>query len=102
MAMPAYVASQQALTCKLITNYPGNSGTNVPTHMATVLLFDEATGSIRAVSACHLAAQTPTCRHKPPRIIRLGDILVPRFLWHFTKNISEDCSSVSFQVEILK
>ena len=56
MAMPAYVASQRALACKLITNFPANSGRNLPSHMATIILFDEATGAIQAVSFYHLAA----------------------------------------------
>jgi len=49
MAMPAYVASQRALACKLITNFPANSGRNLPSHMATIILFDEATGAIQAM-----------------------------------------------------
>lgn len=60
MAMPAYVASQRALACKLLTNFPANSGRNKATHMATILLFDEETGTVQAVSTCHLVAQLRT------------------------------------------
>lgn len=47
--MPAYVASRKALACKLVTFYPDNASKNVDTHNATILLFDESTGVIKAV-----------------------------------------------------
>ena len=55
MAMPAYMASRRALACKLVTFYPDNGAKRLDTHMATILLFDEATGMIKAVSLCHLS-----------------------------------------------
>ena len=48
-AMPAYVSSRHALACKLVTFYPGNAAKNMDTHMATILLFDETSGTIKAV-----------------------------------------------------
>lgn len=45
-AMPAYVGS--ALACKLVSFYPENAIKGIPTHQATVLLFDEATGRLKA------------------------------------------------------
>ena len=45
--MPAYVGS--ALACKLVSFYPENAIKGIPTHQATVLLFDEATGRLKAV-----------------------------------------------------
>jgi ornithine cyclodeaminase/alanine dehydrogenase-like protein (mu-crystallin family) len=40
--MPA--VAQDAMGLKLVSFYPGNAGTNIPTHMATVLLFRPETG----------------------------------------------------------
>lgn len=47
--MPAYVASRNALACKLVTFYPNNAAKEMDTHMAHVLLFDETSGEIKAV-----------------------------------------------------
>lgn len=47
--MPAYVASQGALACKMVSFYPDNSSKQISTHMATIILFDEQTGKMRAV-----------------------------------------------------
>jgi alanine dehydrogenase len=44
-AMPGYVPSLGALVCKLVSLFPGNAGTSVPTHQAVIALFDEQTGS---------------------------------------------------------
>jgi len=49
LAMPAYVASQNALACKLVSVYPDNAAKNLDTHMATIMLFDEQTGMLKAV-----------------------------------------------------
>src|SRR4051794_2267351 len=43
-AMPAYDPSNQALTTKLVSLFPGNAGTALPTHQAVILAFDPATG----------------------------------------------------------
>src|SRR2546430_294121 len=40
--MPA--ATQEAMGAKLVSFYPKNAGTEVPTHMASIALFDSATG----------------------------------------------------------
>ncbi|XP_046658134.1 ketimine reductase mu-crystallin-like isoform X1 [Daphnia pulicaria] len=48
-AMPAYVASRNALACKLVTFYPNNAAKEMDTHMAHVLLFDETSGEIKAI-----------------------------------------------------
>ena len=45
--MPAVAA--QAMGAKLVSFYPGNAGTGVPTHMAMVLLFRPETGEPLAV-----------------------------------------------------
>ncbi|XP_037008812.2 ketimine reductase mu-crystallin isoform X2 [Artibeus jamaicensis] len=48
--MPAYSAAEDALTTKLVTFYEGRSTTStVPSHQATVLLFEPRNGSLLAV-----------------------------------------------------
>ncbi|XP_006876030.1 PREDICTED: ketimine reductase mu-crystallin [Chrysochloris asiatica] len=48
--MPAYSAAEDALTTKLVTFYEGHSTTStVPSHQATVLLFEPSNGNLLAV-----------------------------------------------------
>ncbi|XP_038195706.1 ketimine reductase mu-crystallin [Arvicola amphibius] len=48
--MPAYSATEDALTTKLVTFYEGHSNTStVPSHQASVLLFEPSNGSLLAV-----------------------------------------------------
>ncbi|XP_006153331.1 ketimine reductase mu-crystallin isoform X2 [Tupaia chinensis] len=48
--MPAYSAAEDALTTKLVTFYEGHSTTStIPSHQATVLLFEPSNGSLLAV-----------------------------------------------------
>ncbi|KAI5756840.1 CRYM protein [Gulo gulo luscus] len=48
--MPAYSAAEDALTTKLVTFYEGHStASTVPSHQATVLLFEPSNGSLLAV-----------------------------------------------------
>ena len=44
-AMPGYVPSVGALTTKLVSLFPRNAGTAVPTHQAVIAAFDPADGS---------------------------------------------------------
>ena len=48
-AMPGYVPSREALVSKLVTLYPRNAGTDVPTHQATIAMFDPRTGTPTAL-----------------------------------------------------
>lgn len=49
--MPAYSATEDALTTKLVTFYEGlSNASTVPSHQATVLLFEPSNGSLLAVS----------------------------------------------------
>lgn len=43
-AMPAYDPANEALTTKLVSLFPGNVGTRLPTHQAVIAAFDPATG----------------------------------------------------------
>lgn len=48
--MPAYSATEDALTTKLVTFYEGHSNTStIPSHQASVLLFEPSNGSLLAV-----------------------------------------------------
>lgn len=48
-AMPGYVPSREALVAKLVTLFPGNAATSVPTHQAVIVAFDPRTGSPTAL-----------------------------------------------------
>jgi alanine dehydrogenase len=47
--MPAHIPSQAALGTKLVTVFNSNHARGLPSHFATVLLFDDKTGMLRAV-----------------------------------------------------
>lgn len=44
-AMPGYVPSLGVLVTKLVSLFPGNAGTSLPTHQAIIAVFDPETGS---------------------------------------------------------
>ncbi len=44
-AMPGYVPSLGALVSKLVSLFPRNAGTAIPTHQAVIAVFDPETGS---------------------------------------------------------
>jgi len=48
-AMPAYLPSAGALTTKLVSLFPQNAGTELPTHQAVIVAFDPATGEPAAL-----------------------------------------------------
>jgi alanine dehydrogenase len=43
-AMPAYVPTGGGLMTKLVSLFPGNAGTSLPTHQALVIVFDAESG----------------------------------------------------------
>lgn len=43
-AMPAYLPAASIVAAKLVSLFPGNAGTPLPTHQAVVVVFDAATG----------------------------------------------------------
>ena len=45
VAMPGYVPSLGALVCKLVSLFPCNAGSAIPTHQAVIAVFDPQTGS---------------------------------------------------------
>src|SRR5437762_11869485 len=56
--MPA--VAQEAMGLKLVSFYPGNAGTDVPTHMAMILLFRADTGEPLAVMDVRLITEMRT------------------------------------------
>jgi ornithine cyclodeaminase len=47
--MPAYLPRAHALTTKLVSVFPGNAGSALPTHQAVLVAFDAATGEPAAL-----------------------------------------------------
>lgn len=47
--MPAHIPSRSALGSKLVTVFNENGSRGLPTHFATVLLFDDQTGALTAI-----------------------------------------------------
>jgi ornithine cyclodeaminase/alanine dehydrogenase-like protein (mu-crystallin family) len=56
--MPA--VADEAMGAKLVSFYPGNAGTNVPTHLAMILLFRPDTGEPVAVMDGRLITEMRT------------------------------------------
>jgi ornithine cyclodeaminase len=68
-AMPGYTPAVAALACKLVTLFPHNAGTDLPTHQAVIAVFDPETGrpaalldgtaitAIRTGAGCALATR---------------------------------------------
>jgi alanine dehydrogenase len=48
-AMPGWVPSSGVLETKLVSLFPGNAGSHVPTHQAVIVVFDPETGSPSAM-----------------------------------------------------
>ncbi len=48
-SMPAYVGEPAAMGAKLVTIFHGNESQGLPTHLATILLLDPATGGLVAI-----------------------------------------------------
>jgi alanine dehydrogenase len=47
--MPAHLPARAALGSKIVTVFNGNHARDLPSHFATILLFDDATGELNAV-----------------------------------------------------
>ena len=54
------VAAEEAMGLKLVSFYPGNAGTSVPTHLAVILLFRPDTGEPLAVMDGRLITEMRT------------------------------------------
>jgi alanine dehydrogenase len=78
MAMPGYVPSQSSLVTKLVSVFPHNAGTGVPTHQAVIAVFDPATGTPVAMldGTVITAARTGACSALSVRLLALPDASV--------------------------
>jgi alanine dehydrogenase len=47
--MPAFITEPPVLGAKLVTVFASNAGAGLPTHLATILLFDSMTGELVAI-----------------------------------------------------
>jgi alanine dehydrogenase len=55
--MPAYVRDLPAIGAKVVTVFPGNAALDLPTHLATILLFSPQTGAlVSAVDGRYITA----------------------------------------------
>jgi alanine dehydrogenase len=77
-AMPGYVPSAGALACKLVSLFPGNAGTAVPTHQALIAVFDPVTGSpVAVVDGTEITAtRTAACSALSARLLAREDATV--------------------------
>jgi alanine dehydrogenase len=75
-AMPGYTPSAGALASKLVTLFPGNAGTALPTHQAVIAVFDPDTGRPAAlldgtaITAIRTGAGTHYLFRSPPGFSR--------------------------------
>ncbi|MBI3449752.1 MAG: ornithine cyclodeaminase family protein [Acidobacteria bacterium] len=58
--MPGHVPSMAALGVKVVTVAPGNADLHLPTHLATILLHDPATGALLALIDGRLVTEMRT------------------------------------------
>ena len=78
MAMPGYVPSQGALVSKLVSLFPRNAGTGIPTHQAVIAVFDAQTGSPAALldGTEITAVRTGACSALSARLLAREDASV--------------------------
>jgi alanine dehydrogenase len=77
-AMPGYVPSAGALMSKLVSLFPRNAGTPLPTHQAVIVVFDPATGEPTALldGTAITAARTGACSALSARLLAREDAAV--------------------------
>lgn len=70
-AMPGYVPSQNALVTKLVTLFPANAETSLPTHQAAIVVFDPGTGTPAALidGTVITAVRTGACSALSARLL---------------------------------
>ncbi|HEY5990664.1 MAG TPA: ornithine cyclodeaminase family protein [Streptosporangiaceae bacterium] len=74
-AMPGYLPSAQALMSKLVSLFPHNADTELPTHQAVIVAFDPATGEPAALldGTAITAARTGACSALSARLLARPD-----------------------------
>ncbi len=78
MAMPGYVPSLAALVSKLVSLFPHNASTAIPTHQAVIAVFDAETGSPAALpdGTEITAVRTGACSALSARLLAREDASV--------------------------
>ncbi len=78
LAMPGYVPSQRALVTKLVSLFPRNAGTEVPTHQAVIVAFNPDTGSPEVLmdGTEITAVRTGACSALSTRLLARADATV--------------------------
>ncbi|MFE6176142.1 ornithine cyclodeaminase family protein [Streptomyces sp. NPDC056464] len=77
-AMPGYVPSTDVLMAKLVSLFPHNAGTPLPTHQAVIVVFDSTTGMPAALldGTAITAARTGACSALSARLLAREDATV--------------------------
>ncbi|MET7293411.1 ornithine cyclodeaminase family protein [Streptomyces griseoloalbus] len=77
-AMPGFVPSAGVLASKLVSLFPHNAGTRLPTHQALIVMFDPATGEPVALldGTAVTAARTGACSALSARLLAREDASV--------------------------
>ncbi|MEU5052105.1 ornithine cyclodeaminase family protein [Streptomyces sp. NPDC021096] len=77
-AMPGYVPSAPVLMSKLVSLFPRNAGTALPTHQAVIMVFDPDTGEPTALldGTAITAARTAACSALSARLLAREDATV--------------------------
>ncbi|MEU9355997.1 ornithine cyclodeaminase family protein [Streptomyces griseoloalbus] len=77
-AMPGFVPSAGVLASKLVSLFPHNAGTRLPTHQALIVMFDPGTGEPVALldGTAITAARTGACSALSARLLAREDASV--------------------------
>jgi ornithine cyclodeaminase len=77
-AMPGYIPSARALTAKLVSLFPRNAGTSIPTHQAVIAVFDPDDGSpVALLDGTEITvARTAACSALSARLLAREDASV--------------------------
>ena len=77
-AMPGFVPSAGVLMSKLVSLFPQNAGTSLPTHQALIVIFDPDTGEPAALldGTAITAARTAACSALSVRLLAREDATV--------------------------
>lgn len=77
-AMPGYAPSASALVAKLVSLFPRNAGTLLPTHQAMIVVFDPVTGEPAALldGTAITAMRTAACSALSARLLAREDATV--------------------------
>jgi ornithine cyclodeaminase len=75
VAMPGYVPVARALVTKLVSLFPGNAGSALPTHQGVIIAFDPRTGEPAALldGTAITAARTGACSALSARLLARPD-----------------------------